>query len=96
VFVEVISRIGQPPIRLDASQVVVYLDNGTPISVVALYGDNQTVKMAQVAPTGEHEFNKVLRDLRINRTVICDRVSCTPPPEGAKLLAGPRGRKPHF
>lgn len=86
-IVSIIPRVGGTPITLDASQVVVYQDNGTPIAVAAEYGPerSQAVSMA-----GQADFQRFLRLLGVNTTVVVDRLPVTKPHPGAVLVAGPR------
>lgn len=75
------------PLKLEASQIVIYQDNGTPIVVAAHYGAAGTIAVASV----EHnqlEFNQMLRRLGIQMTVIVDRLHMPSPPPGARLVAG--------
>lgn len=88
-IVEIIpdSGVGRgEPIRLRAHQVVVRLDDGTPVSVSATYGPDKAVANSQA---GDDDFNRVLRNLRISGPVICDRIELPKPPPKARLIAGP-------
>lgn len=70
----------------DVSSVVVRQNNGTPIMVAAEVGDGRT---QQVAHVKDADFHRVLRQLGVSDTVICDTLLLPPPPLGARLLTGP-------
>lgn len=70
-FVEVVESIGQPPIRLEASQVVVRMPNGTPVSLAALFGTSSSVLVSHCE---DPSFNDNLRKLGINETVISSKL----------------------
>mgnify|MGYP003112036560 CR=1 FL=1 len=52
--VHLLQGIGKPPLVLDATQVVVRLDDGTPISVSALFGGTDAVITSHVKDEGFH------------------------------------------
>jgi len=79
--------MGAQPIVMEASLVLVELDDGTPVMISGEYGPEGAVKSSHA---GETDFNKTLRDLGIDRVVICDSVVLPPPPPGARIIAGPR------
>jgi hypothetical protein len=70
-FVEIIESIGKPPIRLEASQVVIRMANGTPVSVAAMFGGPHSVLVSHCEDPG---FNANLQKLGINETVISSRM----------------------
>jgi len=70
-IVEVLTTVGKPPLRLPASQVVVRMPDGTPISVAALFGG---VTSVLVSHCEDSSFNDNLRKLGINETVISTKV----------------------
>lgn len=70
-FVEIVESIGKPPLRLEASQVVIRLPNNTPVSLAALYG---TADSVLVSHCDDPSFNENLRKLGINETVISTHV----------------------
>ena len=70
-IVEVIESIGKPPLRIPASQVVVRMQDGTPVSVAALFGSATSVMVSHCEDTN---FNDNLRKLGINETVISTKV----------------------
>jgi len=84
VIVEIIERIGQPPLRIPASQVVVCLDDGTPVSLAAMEGEG-----VRVSHCLDSKFHSDLRKFGIHKTVIVDPVRLPPPPDGARLLVSP-------
>jgi len=87
-IIDVINGIGgAEPIRLDASQVVVYNDQGTPIMVAGEYGPKGAHCVAHV---GDANFNQILQAFGVQRhEVIVDHIDRAPVPGGARLLAGP-------
>jgi len=70
-FVEILEGIGKPPLRLEASQVVIRMPDGTPVSVAATYGDESSVL---VSHCDDPNFNANLRKLGINETTISSRL----------------------
>lgn len=74
------------PVRMEASQVVVRQNNGTPVMIAADYGEVGNIVVASVAHNPE-EFNRTLRQLGIGMTVIVDRLQMPPPPPGARLIS---------
>jgi hypothetical protein len=75
------------PIRLLATQIIVRLDDGTPVAVAAHYGDGTSYA---VSMAGKDDFNRILRNLGVHQTVICDTIELPKPPPGARLIAGPK------
>jgi hypothetical protein len=69
--VEIVSGIGQPVTVVKASQVVIRGENGTPISVAALFGGSNGV---MVSHCGDAEFQRNLSKLCIKDTVITERI----------------------
>lgn len=69
--VEIVQAIGKPPIKVEASQVVVRMPDGTPISLAALYGSNNSVL---VSHCDDQNFNKNLQKLGITETVVTTKV----------------------
>jgi hypothetical protein len=65
--VEILEQVGVPPLQVAASQVVIRLANGTPISVAALFGGEESVL---VSHCDDPNFNDTLAKLAINQTVI--------------------------
>lgn len=86
-LVELTNNMG-PPARIEASQVVIYGDNGEPIAAVAAWGPNGCYKVVHAA---DPDFPRVMAALGVGRhkLVVVDKLSSAPPPRGAKLLAGP-------
>ena len=70
-IVEVVESIGKPPRRIPASQIVVRMLDGTPVSVAALFGGSASV---MVSHCEDANFNDNLRKLGINETVISTKV----------------------
>ena len=75
------------PLVIHAGQVVIRQDNGTPICVAAHFGPERGYAVEKV---GDPDFNRTLKAIGINETVICDRIQMPKPPPGAKLIADPR------
>jgi hypothetical protein len=87
----VISRIGEPPLELDASQFLAFNDDGTPIVVAAEYGTQGAISVCH-AGEGQEKFNRMLHNLGYGRhKVIVDRLSLPQPPSGASLISKPGG-----
>ena len=68
--VEVLERVGVPPLTVDASQVVIRLLDGTPVSVAALFGSEEAL---MVSHADDSDFNENLNKLGINETVITEK-----------------------
>ncbi len=68
--VEVLERVGVPPLTVDASQVVIRLPDGTPVSVAALFGSEEALL---VSHADDSDFNENLNKLGINETVITEK-----------------------
>ncbi len=68
--VEILERIGVPPLTVDASQVVIRLPDGTPVSVAALFGGTEAL---MVSHADDPDFNENMQKLGINQTVITDK-----------------------
>jgi hypothetical protein len=66
-YVEIVNGIGKPPIRVEASQVVVRMPNGTPVSIAAIFGGPSSVLVSHCE---DSNFNANLNKLGINETVI--------------------------
>lgn len=69
--VEVIQAIGKPPLMLEASQVVVRMPDGTPVSLAALYGGPDSVL---VSHCDDANFNENLRKLGMSDTVVTEKL----------------------
>jgi hypothetical protein len=68
-IVEIVEAIGKPPLRVEASQVVVRMPDGTPVSLAALYGSSESVLVSHCE---DETFNDNLRKLGLNDTVISE------------------------
>ncbi len=77
--------MGSDPVIMDATLVLVEMEDGTPVMVCGEYGPDGAVRASHA---GDDDFNKTLNSLGINRTVICDTIVLPPPPPGARLLKG--------
>jgi hypothetical protein len=86
-FIEILPKVGGTPVRLEASQVLLLLDNGSPVMVAGEYGAEGFVKCAHAM---DADFQQVLRALGYkNHQVVVDILETTPPPRGARVVAGP-------
>lgn len=87
-FVEILSKFGGEPIRIEASQLVVRNDSGTPVMVAGEYGPARTIRVSHGA---DADFNQSLRAFGYGQqTVVMESVgNQTPVPPGAKLISGP-------
>mgnify|MGYP006295822085 CR=1 len=70
-YVEIINGIGKSPIKIEASQVVVRMPNGTPVSIAALYGGPASVLVSHCE---DPNFNNNLKKLGINETIVVSNV----------------------
>lgn len=86
-IIELLPEVGQAPIRLTVSQIVVRQDNGTPIYVAAHYGPDGAYAASSV---GDADFNRMLRVLGVNMTVLVEKLMLPQAPAGARLIAGPK------
>lgn len=59
-------RFGEKPIRLDADQVLIRQDNGTPIAVAATLGDSRTQVLTVF---GMKDFRRRLAELGVDYDV---------------------------
>lgn len=85
-IVELIARVGDPPIRLDVAEFIVRQPNGTPIAVGADYGPEGSQAVSCV---GMKDFNRMLKLLGVNETVVVSTLQMPKPQPGARLIAGP-------
>lgn len=85
-YIEVVERVGGQVVRLPASQVVVYMDNGTPVSLAAVAGPPGMVHVSHAKDPG---FNRDLNLFGVPHTVIYNEIEDQEPPPGSKLLLGP-------
>lgn len=69
--IEILERVGQKPIVLTASQVIVRMPDGTPISVAALYGSNSSVMVSHCT---DKDFQETLGKLGINEKVTVTQI----------------------
>ena len=74
------------PIRIQASQLVVFNDEGTPVAVAGLFGPG-AIKTAHVL---DADFHQTLRAFGYGRHYVeVQEIQTAPVPGGAKLIAGP-------
>ncbi len=84
--IQVLRGIGQEPLILEATLVIVYHNDGTPVMVSGEYGPDDTINSSHAQ---DPVFQQTLSNLGVTRTTICDTLSLPQPPPGAKLLRGP-------
>jgi hypothetical protein len=78
------SGVGGQPLQLQASQVVVYGDMGTPFAVIAAGLDGGV----EIHYAGQDDFPAVLRRFRINGSVVCDRIVADRPGRALEFHRG--------
>ena len=88
--VSIIPEIGQQPLIIEASLVIVHCDDGTPFMVSGEYGPDGSLRASHAL---DEDFNRTLHKLGINRTVLCDRIELPPPPPGARLIRDPQSAR---
>jgi len=69
--VEIIQSIGRPPIKVEASQVVIRMPDGTPVSLAALFGGPNSVLVSHCE---DANFNENLRKLGLTDTVVTEKL----------------------
>jgi len=69
-FVEILDGVGKPPLKVEASQLVVRMPNGTPVSVAAEFGGGAVI----VSHCKDEEFHNNLVKLGINDTVVLEKM----------------------
>lgn len=75
-------------VRVNASQVIVRNNVGTPIMAVAAeYGPERSQLVAHV---GDDDFNDSLRKLGVHETTQLSIIEMPKPAPGARLVAGPK------
>ena len=79
--------LGGAPLVVEVAQMIAYRGDGTPIACAAEYGPAGALA---VSMAGEADFNRMLRNLGEGMTVMCDNVRLSEPPQGARLVAGPK------
>lgn len=84
--VKIISQLGQAPIVLDASVVIVEDDVGNPVMIGSDYGPPNTFVVAHIKDAG---FNRICKALGIDRTAFVDTIEMPKPPAEARLIRGP-------
>lgn len=84
-IVEILPKIGGAPLRLEASQVLVLNEQGTPVAIAGEYGPQGGIMAAHAGD--QQDFNRALRTFGYGRhQIITERISPSRPPVGAKLL----------
>lgn len=82
-ILEIISKIGGAPLRIEASQLMIRNEQGTPLAVAGEYG-NGAVKVAHAL---DRDFQKSLQAFGFGRHRVEATVIESPAaPHGAKLL----------
>jgi hypothetical protein len=77
------------PIVLNASQILIKDAVGNPIMVAGYYGPEGGLNAAALFHDSD-EFHDVLRMLGIDMTVILRKLQLPGPPQGARLVSGPK------
>lgn len=86
-FVELVPSIGDgSPVRIEAAQVVIYNDRGTPVAVVGEYGPAGAVRAAHAM---DKDFQQVLRAFGCDQQVTVHVVDGPRPPDGSRSLIRP-------
>lgn len=70
-FVEIVEQIGKPPLRIPASQAVIRLADGTPISMAAMFGSERSVIVSHCE---DNNFQQNLQKIGITDTVIVEKM----------------------
>jgi len=68
--VEILDGIGRPPLKIEASQLVVRMPNGTPVSLAAEFGGGAVI----VSHCKDENFQENLEKLGINDTVVVEKM----------------------
>jgi hypothetical protein len=88
-IIQILPKIGEQPIQLDAAQFIVLNDAGTPIIVAAEYGPQGAIRVCH-AGEGADKFNAAMRAMGYGQhKIIVDELSQPPAPRGARLIGGP-------
>ncbi len=82
--VTLVRRPGEAPVVIEAAMVLVEDHLGTPISVAHEQGRAPSSAYV-VAHAHDKNFNAILRQLGLDKTVVCDDLVLPPPPSGATL-----------
>lgn len=69
--VEMIRRVGEPPVVMEVGQIVVYDRLGNPLMVGVEYCQDQIF----VSHAADEDFNTTLRNMHIDKTVVCETPS---------------------
>lgn len=83
--VSTIENLSIRPVVTKGRTVIISDEHNNPLVVVMQIADGTTM----VANSTDPDFNRVLRSLGINKTVICNNLSIPGPPANAELVAGP-------
>jgi hypothetical protein len=80
--------IGSEPILLEASLVVVRMDDGTPVMVSGEFGPEGVIRSSHAL---DRDFQTTIRQLGVDRAKISEvkELVLPKPAPGAKLIAGP-------
>lgn len=85
--------VGGQPLILNATLVVVYHDDGSPIMVSGAYGPEGAIRSSHAL---DADFNATLYALGVRRTSICDELKLPAPPPGARLISKPLWTPPGY
>lgn len=79
-----------PPLRINATQVLIRNGQGTPVCVAGDYGPERGMMLAHA---DDDNFQECLAKLGIREVVIVDRIVLAAPPPGARLISGKEPRR---
>lgn len=80
--VKLVETIGGQVLDLDVALVIVEDGVGNPISIACETNGGYTCETAN----NEERFNRILRGLGLNRSIVCDNITTKPLPYGAQPL----------
>lgn len=78
--------IGGRPLVIDAAQLIIRLDDGTPIGAASHFGPDGGYAITHV---NDPDFAQMLRAMGVNKTVIVTTLQAQKPIEGSRLLLRP-------
>jgi len=85
----VIPRIGEAPVEIDGSTVIISDEFGNPLVVVTRVADQTSM----VSTFKDEDFNRILSSLGIDKVVVDNELLIDRPHEDAELLFDPRKRQ---
>lgn len=87
-IVEIVDNLGRSlPVRVPASQVIVYTDQMTPVMIAGEYGPAGVLRLSHLH---DADFAQTLQSFGVGRHQLnITSIRTTPPPSGARLINGP-------